>query len=209
MMVTYHGIIISKFTKVQGTAGWFKNGPCQCRMQVANQLPFYWWISFHSLRLRTFILSLCSSLAMVKNVSPSSEESCPLRLRLSMYCHLVINNCELCNELSLKQFRSDWELLYFWLVPFIVTSAAPFLLIASSQAEISFSSNLTCRAFSGLYLVIVPRHCTSNFDNNNNNNNNGLISVHPWYGSSPDIKVKWGNENKSELWICKKLGNKQ
>ena len=26
--------------------------------------------------------------------------------------------------------------------------------------------------------------------NNNNNNNNGLISVHPWYGSSPDIKVK-------------------
>ena len=27
-------------------------------------------------------------------------------------------------------------------------------------------------------------------DNNNNNNNNGLISVHPWYGSSPDIRVK-------------------
>ena len=29
-------------------------------------------------------------------------------------------------------------------------------------------------------------------NNNNNNNNNGLISdsVHPWYGSSPDIKVK-------------------
>ena len=26
--------------------------------------------------------------------------------------------------------------------------------------------------------------------NNNNNNNNGLISVHPWYGSSPDIRVK-------------------
>ena len=26
--------------------------------------------------------------------------------------------------------------------------------------------------------------------NNNNNNNNGLISVHPWYVSSPDIKVK-------------------
>ena len=24
----------------------------------------------------------------------------------------------------------------------------------------------------------------------NNNNNNGLISVHPWYGSSPDIRVK-------------------
>ena len=30
--------------------------------------------------------------------------------------------------------------------------------------------------------------------NNNNNNNNGLISVHPWYGSSPDIRVK----NKSK-----------
>ena len=30
----------------------------------------------------------------------------------------------------------------------------------------------------------------SNNNNNNNNNNNGLISVHPWYGSSPDIKVK-------------------
>ena len=29
-----------------------------------------------------------------------------------------------------------------------------------------------------------------NNNNNNNNNNNGLISVHPWYGSSPDIKVK-------------------
>ena len=27
-------------------------------------------------------------------------------------------------------------------------------------------------------------------NNNNNNNNNGLISVHPWYGSSPAIKVK-------------------
>ena len=32
------------------------------------------------------------------------------------------------------------------------------------------------------------------FNNNNNkNNNNGLISVHPWYGSSPDIEVKLGN----------------
>ena len=30
----------------------------------------------------------------------------------------------------------------------------------------------------------------SNNNNNNNNNNNGLISVHPWYGSSPDIRVK-------------------
>ena len=29
-----------------------------------------------------------------------------------------------------------------------------------------------------------------NNNNNNNNHNNGLISVHPWYGSSPDIKVK-------------------
>ena len=29
-----------------------------------------------------------------------------------------------------------------------------------------------------------------NNNNNNNNNNNGLISVHPWYVSSPDIKVK-------------------
>ena len=27
-------------------------------------------------------------------------------------------------------------------------------------------------------------------NNNNNNNNNVLISVLPWYGSSPDIKVK-------------------
>ena len=25
-------------------------------------------------------------------------------------------------------------------------------------------------------------------NNNNNNNNNGLISVHPWYGSLPDIR---------------------
>ena len=30
----------------------------------------------------------------------------------------------------------------------------------------------------------------NNSNNNNNNNNNGLRSVHPWYGSSPDIKVK-------------------
>ena len=30
------------------------------------------------------------------------------------------------------------------------------------------------------------------FDGNNNvnDNNNGLISVHPWHGSSPDIRVK-------------------
>ena len=41
MMVTYHDMIISKFTKFQGTAGWFKNCPCECRMQVANQFPFY------------------------------------------------------------------------------------------------------------------------------------------------------------------------
>ena len=26
--------------------------------------------------------------------------------------------------------------------------------------------------------------------NNNNNNIDSLISVHPWYGSSPDVKVK-------------------
>ena len=32
--------------------------------------------------------------------------------------------------------------------------------------------------------------------NNNNNNNNGLISVHPWYGSSPDIRVEYGNQKK-------------
>ena len=37
-----------------------------------------------------------------------------------------------------------------------------------------------------LYMAI---HGINN-NNNNNNNNNGLISVHPWYGSSPDIKVK-------------------
>ena len=36
-----------------------------------------------------------------------------------------------------------------------------------------------------LYLYILTFN-----NNNNNNNNNGLISVHPWYGSSPDIKVK-------------------
>ena len=30
----------------------------------------------------------------------------------------------------------------------------------------------------------------NNSNNNNNNNNNGLRSVHPLYGSSPDIKVK-------------------
>jgi len=30
----------------------------------------------------------------------------------------------------------------------------------------------------------------NNNNNDNNNNNNGLISVHPWYGSLPDIKVK-------------------
>ena len=28
----------------------------------------------------------------------------------------------------------------------------------------------------------------NNNNNNNNNNKNGLISVHPWYGSSPDVK---------------------
>ena len=27
-----------------------------------------------------------------------------------------------------------------------------------------------------------------NNNNNNNNNNNGLVAVHPWYGSSPDVK---------------------
>ena len=31
------------------------------------------------------------------------------------------------------------------------------------------------------------------YASNNDNNNNGLISVHPWYGSSPDIKVKLEN----------------
>ena len=39
----------------------------------------------------------------------------------------------------------------------------------------------------------VPSQCDINDfteSNNNNNNNNGLISVHPWYGSSPDIKVE-------------------
>ena len=30
----------------------------------------------------------------------------------------------------------------------------------------------------------------NNNNNNDNNNNNGLISVHPWHGSSPDIRVK-------------------
>ena len=34
----------------------------------------------------------------------------------------------------------------------------------------------------------VPGYNFNN--NNNNNNNNGLISVHPWYGSSPDIRLK-------------------
>ena len=41
-------------------------------------------------------------------------------------------------------------------------------------------------------------HIYNNNNNNNNNNNddddnNGLMSVHPWYGSSPDIRVKLGN----------------
>ena len=33
-----------------------------------------------------------------------------------------------------------------------------------------------------------------NIDNDNDNDNNSLISVHPWYGSQPDIKVKQENE---------------
>ena len=41
MMVIYHGMDILKFTKVEGATGSFKNCPCQCRMQVANQFPFY------------------------------------------------------------------------------------------------------------------------------------------------------------------------
>ena len=40
-MVIYHEMNILKFTKVQGTVGWFKNFPCQGRMQVANEFPFY------------------------------------------------------------------------------------------------------------------------------------------------------------------------
>ena len=40
-MVIYHEMNILKFTKVQAAASWFKNFPCQCRMQVANQFPFY------------------------------------------------------------------------------------------------------------------------------------------------------------------------
>ena len=41
MMVIYHDMNILKFTKVEGATGWFKNCPCQCRMQLANQFPFY------------------------------------------------------------------------------------------------------------------------------------------------------------------------
>ena len=41
MMVIYHDMDILKFTKVEGATGSFKNCPCQCRMQVANQFPFY------------------------------------------------------------------------------------------------------------------------------------------------------------------------
>ena len=41
MMIIYHDMDILKFTKVEGATGSFKNCPCQCRMQVANQFPFY------------------------------------------------------------------------------------------------------------------------------------------------------------------------
>ena len=40
-MVIYHEMNILKFTKFQGAVGWFKNFPCQGRMQVANEFPFY------------------------------------------------------------------------------------------------------------------------------------------------------------------------
>ena len=39
-------------------------------------------------------------------------------------------------------------------------------------------------------IIIVIIYNNNNNSNNNNNNNNGLTSVHPWYGSSPDIRVK-------------------
>ena len=40
MMVTFHGMKISKFKKVQ-TVGCFTNFLRQCRMQVVNQSPCY------------------------------------------------------------------------------------------------------------------------------------------------------------------------
>ena len=55
----------------------------------------------------------------------------------------------------------------------------------------SFSKDWTQSTY---LLSIASSLCVIHFNNNNNNNNNnGLISVHPWYGSSPDIKVKYGN----------------
>ena len=39
-------------------------------------------------------------------------------------------------------------------------------------------------------LINMPEPVVEIEIHNNNNNNNGLISVHPWYVSSPDIKVK-------------------
>ena len=42
-----------------------------------------------------------------------------------------------------------------------------------------------------------------NSNNDNNNNNNGLIPVYPWYGSSPDIKVKLIKIHKTKLGIYK------
>ena len=53
----------------------------------------------------------------------------------------------------------------------------------------SFSKDWTQSTY---LLSIASSLCVIHFNNNNNNNNNnnGLISVHPWYGSSPDIRVK-------------------
>ena len=48
----------------------------------------------------------------------------------------------------------------------------------------------SCLTLSPINLHYLYNNNNKNNNNNNNNNNNGLISVNPWYGSSPDIKVK-------------------
>ena len=39
-----------------------------------------------------------------------------------------------------------------------------------------------------IHLSTLTNNNNNNNNNSNNNNNNGLTSVHPWYGSLPDIK---------------------
>ena len=44
-----------------------------------------------------------------------------------------------------------------------------------------------------IMIIMIINYNDNNNDNDNidnDNDNNSLISVHPWYGSYPDIKVK-------------------